>query len=401
MKKRKNLLIIVLAMLLGLCSCGGYEKGTDDYDKNESVADASSEQSDVDYAQKYEEKLKKVQELIEENYLDYNDNNTTIEEAYEDAIAGYVASLNDKYSAYYPPELRQKVTDSIDGSFVGIGVYATINEEEKRVQIIYTFEDGPAAQAGILSGDIIMSIDGEDVYDVPLEKVVEMMKGVEGTRVVVGIRRESGDFEYEIIRRKIETQTVYHQMLEDSIGYIMVSAFDTVTVNQFSKAVDSLLEDGAKSLIIDIRENGGGSLYSVTALCDKLLDKDKLVLYVVDKKGEREDSKTKDEEKVDLPIVVLVNERTASASEVFAGCLRIHADAKLIGTKTFGKGIMQQYYTLEDGSSLKLTIAKWYLADDTNVQDNGLDPDIVVEQGADSTEDDVLNKAVEYLKGLE
>ena len=390
---------IMIAVLM-LCSCGGYEKGTDDYRKDDESIESSSMTSD-EASLDMNKKIQAIQKLIDENYLDYNENGVDIEKAYQDAVKGYVSSLGDKYSEYFPPELNTAVQEGLDGSFVGIGVYAGFDAELKRVVISKVIEEGPAEEAGIKDGDIVMKIDGEDVYEVPLDDVVSKMKGVEGTRVTMTVKRDEEELDIDIIRRKIENPTVFSEMLDENIGYIYISAFDTVTVNQFSKAIESLLESGMTGLVIDVRNNGGGNLYSVSEMCDRLLDKDLIVLYTIDSKGNREDTKTKKEDKLDIPVTVLINERTASAAEVFAGCLKVHMNACLIGSKSFGKGIMQQLYPLEDGSYLKLTVAKWYMPDDNNVQGNGLEPDIAVEQAADSQDDDVVVKAMEYLKGLQ
>ena len=393
----KKIILISLAFMFVFCSCGGYEKGTDDYKKEESATASDARKSSDEYTKELNEKLKKIQDLIDENYLDYQDKNIDPEDAYQSALVGYVAALGDKYSAYYPPQKSQEYTQAIEGSFVGIGVYAVFNEEEKRVVIAGVMDNGPAKEAGLSEGDIIMKIDGKDMAGVSLDDVVALMKGVEGTRVKVSVKRDGEEHEYELIRRKIETPTVAYELFEEKVGYVAVSAFDTVTVKQFSEAIDNLTEQGMIGLIIDLRNNGGGNLYSVTELSDKLIDKDKIVLYTIDSKGKREDSLTKRDDKIDVPVAVLVNENTASAAEVFAGCLRVHLNAKLVGSTTFGKGIMQQVFPLGDGSSVKLTMAKWYLPDDSNIQDVGLVPDIEVTQSADSDKDDVLESAVSYL----
>ena len=401
MNRLKKILLVSMSFVLILSACGGYEKGTDDYKKEENIATAeSAEKTAKDYNRELEDKITAIQKLIDENYLDYKENNTELEDAYQNAVKGYVASLGDKYSEYFPPEKASQYKESIDGSFVGIGVYAGFDNEEKRVVITRVMDNGPAYEAGIQMDDIVMSIDGKDVYGVSLDDVVAMMKGVEGTKVKLSVKRGEEELTFDLIRRKIETPTIYGELLDGELGYIYIAAFDTVTVKQFSQMIDELTEAGMKGLIIDIRNNGGGSLYSVTELSDRLLDKDKLVLYTIDSKGKREDSITTKEDKIDVPVAVLVNQNTASAAEVFAGCLRLHMNAVLVGSTTFGKGIMQQIYPLGDGSSLKLTVAKWYLADDTNIQDIGLEPDIAVEQPADSTVDEVFEKAIEYLRSL-
>lgn len=323
-----------------------------------------------------EDKLSQIQALIETYYLDEIDTGQVEEYLYKGAVAG----LGDIYGAYYTQQEYQSLMDTTTGSYYGIGVQISQNMSTGIITISQIFEGSPAEEAGLLPGDILYKIGDAEVTGEDLNKVVTLIKGEEFTKITVTVAREgeSGYLDFEVERRTVEVPTVESEMLEDQIGYIAISSFDDVTTEQFMEALDGLEGQGMEALIVDLRNNGGGLVSSVCAILDRLLPEG-LIVYTEDKYGNREEEYSDAENYFDKPMAVLVNGNSASASEIFAGAVKDYGVATLVGTTTFGKGIVQKIYPLTDGTAVKLTVSKYYTPNGNNIHEIGIEPDVAVE----------------------
>lgn len=346
-----------------------------------------------------EEKLDKIDKIIDYNYLNQED--IDLDKLEQGIYAGYVAGLEEDYTTYYTPEEFASVMESSSGKYSGIGAYVSQNTSTGIITIVKPFEGSPAAEAGILKDDILYAVEGEEVTGEDLNMVVARLKGEEGTAVNVTIYRASEDryIDFEVARAVVNVPTVSYKMLDDQIGYIQISEFEQVTAEQFAAAVDDLETQGMKSLIFDLRDNGGGLLDSVCDILDTVLPKE-LLVYTEDKDGNREEEWAMDDERINVPMAVLVNGNTASASEIFTGALKDYDEAEIIGTTTFGKGIVQSIIPMSDGSAIKLTSAKYYTPSGVCIHGTGIEPDQVVEYNREAEEDNQLQAAIDYLNSV-
>lgn len=346
-----------------------------------------------------EEKLDKIDKIIDYNYLNQED--IDLDKLEQGIYAGYVAGLEEDYTTYYTPEEFASVMESSSGKYSGIGAYVSQNMSTGIITIVKPFEGAPAAEAGILKDDILYAVEGEEVTGEDLNMVVARLKGEEGTAVNVTIYRASEDqyIDFEVIRAVVNVPTVSYKMLDDQIGYIQISEFEQVTAEQFAAAVDDLEAQGMKSLIFDLRDNGGGLLDSVCDILDTVLPKE-LLVYTEDKDGNRKEEWAMDDDRINVPMAVLVNGNTASASEIFTGALKDYDEAEIIGTTTFGKGIVQSIIPMADGSAIKLTSAKYYTPSGVCIHGTGIEPDQVVEYDRENEEDNQLQAAVDYLNSV-
>ncbi len=351
-----------------------------------------------------ESKLEEIQTLIENYYLDDIDSEQVEDYLYKGVIAG----LGDAYAAYYTENEYQSMMDSTSGSYYGIGVEISQNTTTGIITITSVFEGSPAEEAGLLPGDEIYRINDTEVTGEDLNNVVALIKGEEYTTVMVTVARDGEEdyLELEVERRAIEVSTVEAEMLEDNIGYIAITAFDEVTTDQFLTALDLLESQGMEKLIVDLRDNGGGLLSSVCEILDRLLPEG-LIVYTEDKYGNREEEYSDAENYFDKPLAVLINENSASASEIFAGAVLDYGIGTLVGTTTYGKGIVQKVFTLSDGTAVKLTVAKYYTPNGNDIHGIGVEPDVVVELDealknqvtVEKEEDNQLQAAIQVLQG--
>lgn len=332
---------------------------------------------------------------------------TDEEELYEGMYHGLLEALDDPYSCYYTKEEYAALMEELEGTYCGIGALVSQNASTKAITIVRPFVDGPAYKAGILPGDILTKIDGEDITDWDLEFAVKHMKGEQGTKVELEVWRAS-DGEYlqlSVTRDIIEVETVTYEMLEDSIGYIYIMQFDENTTGQFKTALNRLNEQGMKGLVVDIRDNGGGLLTTVCDMLDMFLD-DELIVYTMDKYDKKEEIFAEKGCISSVPMAVLVNGFSASASEIFAGALQDYGLATIVGTQSFGKGIVQSVIPLSDGSAVKLTVSTYYTPKGRNIHGLGITPDVEVELDAELKQsaavsvekDNQLMTAVEEVK---
>ena len=345
-------------------------------------------------------KLSELDRIIRANYI-----NDIDEDALNEALAdGYVIGSGDKYGRYFTPEEYEAYMIDLEGRIVGIGVMAEM-DPSGYILIREVYEESPAAIVGLQPGDLIIKVDDLDVNAETYEQASQAIRGEEGSKVNITYRRESEDTTIEVTRRKVDVPTVFSRMIEGNVGYVQVKEFNDSTSTQFSNQVDVLIGQGAQALIFDMRNNGGGTLTSVTKMLDKLLPKG-LIVYTEDKYGSRSNYES-DEACMDIPMAVLINGNSASASEIFAGAVKETKYGTLIGTKTFGKGIVQTIIPLSDGSAVKVTMAKYFTPKGNYIHGVGIEPDIELEykylgvedETYDPMHDNQVQKALEVLQG--
>ena len=347
-------------------------------------------------------KMKKIQSIINRNMFVYNDD-LDLDSLADGAYRGMVYSIGDVYADYYSPEDMEKAMNDYDGVSYGIGCYITINDDGI-AEIYGVMEDTPAERAGVQNGDLILKVDGESVIGLSLDEVVAKVKGLEHTTVNIIFSRDDELIELELERAKqIEKDTVTCGQLlaNEELGYIRIKEFDTVTPNQYDEAIEELKKENIKGLVLDIRNNPGGSLDSVVEIARKILPKG-LVVYTEDSRGKRRDIECDGENELDIPLVVLVNSYSASAAEILAGAIQDYNKGTLVGTTTFGKGIVQTTLSVGDGSYVKLTTSAYFTPSGRYIQDTGIEPDVVIELDeklyTEDSEDNQVNKAVEILE---
>lgn len=325
-------------------------------------------------------KLDYIEQLIDTYFL--FDEEAEKEDPIDWMYIGYVASLRDPYSSYYSEEEYQSLMESTEGEYCGIGVMVSQNVYTGLVTVVKVFKDDPADIAGMLPGDIITAVDGMDISGMDLSLVVsDHIKGEEGTEVSLTVYRESIDdyVDLTMTRRIVQDPTVEYEMLEERIGYVTLSSFEDVSTAQFIDAVDALEEQGMQGLIIDLRNNGGGAVSAAEDIADYLIQDGKDVVSFKGKGMEDSTYVARDGHQIDIPMAVLVNRSSASASEILTGALKDHKVATVVGTKTFGKGIAQGIFPLPDGSALKLTTAYYYTPSGDCIHKEGIEPDVFVE----------------------
>ncbi len=294
---------------------------------------------------------------------------------------GMLNGIGDEYTVYYTPKEYSDLQQSTSGVYGGVGSYISKKTDSEYAIFLNPFEGGPAEKAGIKSEDIIYKVEGEIVLGMSTEDIANRVRGKVGTTVHLTVYRSSSDeyIDFEIVRAIVNAPTVETEMLEGNVGYISVSEFDGVTEKQFKEAVDEMLEQKAVGLVIDLRNNGGGLLDVCVNMVDYILPDNKLITYTLDKQNQGEKFMSGDGHQVDLPIVILVNGYSASASEVFTGALSDNDRATVMGTTSFGKGIVQSVIPLNDGSAIKITTSSYYTPSGVCIHGIGITPDIVVE----------------------
>lgn len=328
------------------------------------------------------QKLNYLESLIDEEYLDEKDEDSLREGLY----AGLMSGLNDPYSTYYTAEQYKELNTSNEGSYVGIGAVLQ-KDEDGGAQIVQLYEGGSGEQAGLKKGDVLKAIDGEDVTDKETADIAAMIKESNKDSVTLTIQRaeqkETLDIKVEI--RDVEIQTVSHEMLDDETGYIRISKFSEVTSNQYKKAFEDLQDKGMKKLVVDLRNNPGGLLNAVCDVLRQILPEG-LIVYTEDKNGKKEEEKCDGKNELNMPLAVLVNGSSASASEIFAGAVKDYGIGTIVGTTTYGKGVVQTIQPLNDGSAVKITIAKYFTPKGNDINKKGITPDVEAELSEDSAD---------------
>lgn len=349
-----------------------------------------------------EQKLNLIDQALNDFYFDDVDDSKVLDDIYK----AYVNAYGDKYTVYYTADEYAKIQESSNGAYYGIGVVVRKNDDGT-ILVVEPYDGAPGKEAGMRKNDVIVTVNGESVADQDLNSVVAKIKGDEGTTVNIGIRRDGSDdiTELTVTRRKVEIKTVAYEMLDDSVGLITISEFDKVTAQQFKEAYAQLKTQGMKGLVIDIRSNPGGLLNVVVDMLDEILP-DGLIVYTEDKYGSRQEYNGSNPNVIDVPLAVLVNGESASASEIFAGAVQDYGVGTIIGTQTFGKGIVQTIRRMSDGSAIKYTMAKYFTPKGQDIHGHGVTPDIVEELSDefnnlteyDASKDNQLQKAIDVVR---
>lgn len=345
-----------------------------------------------------ETKLSYLKKLIDETYL----HDIKEKDLNEGIYKGYVEGLGDQYSAYYDKKETKELTESLDGSFSGIGAVMTQDASSGVITITRVYDDSPAKKAGIKTGDILYRVEEKTVTGKDLDKVVSWIKGKKGTKVNLTLLRGTNSDKIKVTatRDVINVETVKYKVLENQIGYISISEFDSVTGAQFAKALKQLQKKNIEGLVVDLRNNPGGSLSTVCDILDSILPKG-LIVYTKDKNGKKEEYTSDEKHRLNLPMSVLVNGQSASASEIFAGAVQDYGKAEIIGTQTYGKGVVQNLFDLKDGTCVKLTTSEYFTPRGRNIDGKGITPDVKIEykyNAKDPKADNQLDKAVSVVK---
>lgn len=380
---------LTVLLIISAVSCGlNLNKKESGNSKNESTTEQDSQKV----------KMELLDSLIENYYIGEVDE----EEMSEGIYKGYIDGLKDPYSVYYDEDETKALNESTAGEYSGVGAVLSQNKDSGIITILQVYEGSPAQEAGLQENDILYKVSGEEVTGIDLTEVVMGIKGEEGTTVELTVLR--GDTAEEVTvtatRRKIEAQTVVYEMKEDGIGYIRVTEFDTVTYEQYKNALEELEAQGMESLIVDLRSNPGGNLTTVCDMLDLMLPEG-TVVYTEDKSGKKEEFTSDEENQFTKPLVVMMNSYSASASEIYAGAVQDYGTGKVVGTQSYGKGVVQQIFDLKDNTSVKLTIAEYFTPNGRNIDGEGITPDIEVEYERDENNpdgDNQLYKAIETLK---
>ena len=346
--------------------------------------------------------LQTYRELIDKYYLgEVNEENLK-----EGAVRGYIEGLGDPYTEYISKEEMEEYMQDTLGNYVGIGIYMTTNAKNGHIVVLATMKGSPAENAGLKPGDEIIRVDGEDCTTKNSTEVSNKIKGEEGTTVKLEILRDNQTLTFEVKRENIKVNPVEGKVVNDNIGYIKFTSFDETTAEDFKSTYEQLASQNIQSLIIDLRNNGGGLVDQAVDIADYFLEKGQVVIYEVDKNGNEEAEMSENDPIINMPVVILTNENTASASEILAGSLKDYGKATIVGTTTYGKGVIQQILSFKDGSGLKITTEEYQTPNHNKINKIGIEPDEVVEL-PDTVENELdvpedqdtqLQKAIEILK---
>lgn len=348
------------------------------------------------------QKIEYLEKMIDQEYLGEVDNAEMAEGIY----AGLVYGLGDVYSRYYTADEYAQETASTDGAYAGIGVSIQKNKNGG-VQIAECYEGGPGAEAGLQTGDVITAINDTDVTDMELSDVVSLIRENKDNTIVLTVFRENEEKSREISVdvTDVELPSVFGEMLDKKTGYIQITQFTGVTLQQYKDMFAELKDKGMERLVIDLRDNPGGLLTSVCDILREILPEG-LIVYTEDKYGNREEETCEGKHQLDMPLAVLVNENSASASEIFAGAVQDHEVGTIVGTTTYGKGVVQELRQLSDGSAVKLTVSNYYTPNGNSINKVGIKPDVEVKLASEllnkdeitHEEDNQLQKALDVIE---
>lgn len=394
---------ILIALLI--CSCVYLVMRVKDSKKNEEAVHVPEMSQQDDGEEVINDvvigKLQILLDTIEAHYL----NEIHSEELVDGLYYGLLESLGDPYSVYYTQEELEDMISQTEGIYYGIGAYIGFNTEANMCYVSKLIKNTPAAASDLSPGDFIVKVDGTDTIGMTSSEIVKLIKGPEGTSVTITVQREGekNPLDITVARAKIESPTVEYEMLENSIGYIEITEFDDVTYAQYCEAYDTLVARGMKGLILDLRANPGGNVSTVCQIARRLLPEG-LIVYTEDKYGQRMEYRCDGTEEIQIPLAVLVDGNSASASEILAGAIKDYRIGKLVGTTTFGKGIVQRIISFSDGTAIKLTISNYFTPNGNYIHGVGIEPDIPVEwdseQYLNEGIDNQKQAAIEYLLPL-
>lgn len=353
------------------------------------------------------ELVKKLQALEETVDAYFYLDEVTDEEFQDGIYKGMLQALDDPYSEYYTAEELNDLLQQVEGTYYGIGAYVSLDTATSLPKISGTIKGAPSEEVDLRANDLIYEVDGVSTYGLTLTEVVSLIKGPENTEVVLTIIRDGEDdyLDIAVTRRQVETPTIEYEMMDDGMAYIQIIEFDEVSVAQFEAALKDAKAAGMKGLILDVRANPGGSLNAVVEMLRMILPKG-MIVYTEDKYGQGDKYTCDGKNELDVPLVLLVDMNSASASEIMAAAIKEHELGTLVGTTTFGKGIVQQIVPFRDGSAIKVTISSYFTPDGNDIHGIGVEPDIVCEfdgeayYGSEDRPDNQLEKAKEVLKDL-
>lgn len=381
--------ILLILSVAAVCIAKGYIHigvNGDVYIQSDAVTDSDGIGSEV------EGKLNAINSVLESFYFGDVDDETAKDNIYK----AYLSSYGDKYTMYYTADEYKALKESTNGKFYGIGAVCQLSGEGG-VLLVDVYDNGAGYQAGLRSGDRVVNVDGRDITDMELSSAVALIKGDKGTSVTLEVIRGTERLTFSAVRDAVEAKTVSYTLLDNNIGYLSISQFEEVTTKQFKAAVEDLQSQGMKGLVIDIRNNPGGLLDTVVGMLKYMLP-DGLIVYTEDKQGNRKEYKGQDNDEFNLPLAVIVNGNSASASEIFAGAIQDYGKGTIIGTQTYGKGIVQTVKPLTDGSAIKFTIAKYFTPKGQDIHGKGVTPDMVVEYDTDADVDTQLDAAIKNVE---
>ena len=381
--------ILLILSVAAVCIAKGYIHigvNGDVYIQSDAVTDSDGIGSGV------EGKLNAIDSVLESFYFGDVDDETAKDNIYK----AYLSSYGDKYTMYYTADEYKALKESTNGKFYGIGAVCQLSGEGG-VLLVDVYDNGAGYQAGLRSGDRVVNVDGRDITDMELSSAVALIKGDKGTSVTLEVIRGTERLTFSAVRDAVEAKTVSYTLLDNNIGYLSISQFEEVTTKQFKAAVEDLQSQGMKGLVIDIRNNPGGLLDTVVGMLKYMLP-DGLIVYTEDKQGNRKEYKGQDNDEFNLPLAVIVNGNSASASEIFAGAIQDYGKGTIIGTQTYGKGIVQTVKPLTDGSAIKFTIAKCFTPKGQDIHGKGVTPDMVVEYDTDADVDTQLDAAIKNVE---
>lgn len=337
-------------------------------------------------------KLNVIDERLRKSSYYANDYQDAMDKIYK----AYFESYNDKYSVYYTADEYKKIQEQNSGQIKGIGIYYQ-KPDNDYITVTGVMKDTPAKAAGLEAGDIIMAVDGQDVKAMSTDETSSIIRGAEGTKVKISYKRGNQTYEVDVTRALVNTPTVSAEMLEGDIGYIAISGFETVTTEQFNTELDKLLNDGAKGIIFDVRNNSGGSLSVVYSILDRILPED-LIFYTKDRNGTQTNFTGMDGKQLDIPYVVLANENSASLAEIFTSAIKDYGYGTFVGKTTYGKGIVQQIVPFSDGSAIKYTVSEYFTKSGNEIHKNGVNPDETVELDYENMIDTQFDRAYEIIE---
>ena len=381
--------ILLILSVAAVCIAKGYIHigvNGDVYIQSDAVTDSDGIGSEV------EGKLNAIDSVLESFYFGDVDDETAKDNIYK----AYLSSYGDKYTMYYTADEYKALKESTNGKFYGIGAVCQLSGEGG-VLLVDVYDNGAGYQAGLRSGDRVVNVDGRDITGMELSSAVALIKGDKGTTVTLEVIRGTERLTFSAVRDAVEAKTVSYTLLDNNIGYLSISQFEEVTTKQFKAAVEDLQSQGMKGLVIDIRNNPGGLLDTVVGMLKYMLP-DGLIVYTEDKQGNRKEYKGQDNDEFNLPLAVIVNGNSASASEIFAGAIQDYGKGTIIGTQTYGKGIVQTVKPLTDGSAIKFTIAKYFTPKGQDIHGKGVTPDMVVEYDTDADVDTQLDAAIKNVE---
>lgn len=403
MKKHKGFIrgalfgALTVLLIMGCVSCGVNLAGVRNVIENV-AGEEDSGSSDGAVDSSAETKLELLDQLIDSYYIGEKDSDALTEGLYK----GYIDGLDDPYSVYYDEEETKALQESTSGEYSGVGAVLTQDAETGVITILQVYPDSPAEEAGLKDNDILYKVNDEEVTGIDLSEVVSHIKGDEGTTVDLTVLRgdDSEEVEVTATRRTIEAVTVSYEMKEGNIGYIRITEFDSVTYDQYKEALEDLESQGMEGLVVDLRSNPGGNLDTVVDILDLMLPEG-TVVSMKDKQGEETVYSSDEENQFTKPLAVLMNGYSASASEIYAGAIQDFDAGEIVGTQSYGKGVVQQIFDLKDGTSVKLTIAEYFTPSGRSINGEGVTPDVEVEYEPDENNpdyDNQLEKAIEIVQ---